>query len=192
MSRFQAAVAHDGCEMQRDESPASVDEDLVRAALGGDARAFRHLYERHHAYVARIAWRLVRRSALAEDLVQDTFVAAFETLGRLRDPRRVRPWLGAIVTRMAGRRLDRQRRWGLILRTLRVSTPESAPAEDGEAAALFEILDRLPSRIRTPWILNRVEGQQLADVAKICDCSLATVKRRVAAAQREVEGSFEG
>jgi len=190
VSRLQGAVAHPGCEMQRDQAPANLDEELVRAALRGDAHAFRQLYDRHHAYVAAIAWRLVRRHATAEDLVQDTFVTAFETLDRLREPSRVRPWLGTIVTRMAGRRLDRQRRWSTILRALRVTRIEATPEDEGDAAALFEVLDRLPSRLRTPWILARVEGQQLADVARMCECSLATVKRRIAAAQREVEGGL--
>jgi DNA-directed RNA polymerase specialized sigma24 family protein len=47
-------------------------------------------------------------------------------------------------------------------------------------------LRRLNAAVRFAWILRRVEGYSLLEVADACRCSLATVKRRVAAADRRV------
>ncbi len=45
------------------------------------------------------------------------------------------------------------------------------------------ILDQLPVRERIAWVLRRLEREPLETVAELCNCSLATAKRRVAAAQ---------
>ena len=57
-------------------------------------------------------------------------------------------------------------------------------------AAVYRVLDRLPVNQRLAWTLRYVEGEQLERVAELCNCSLATVKRRIKSAhdavQREV------
>jgi RNA polymerase sigma-70 factor (ECF subfamily) len=51
---------------------------------------------------------------------------------------------------------------------------------------LYEALNTLPLSLRTPWILHVIEGETLPDVAKMCDLSLATTKRRIAEAETKV------
>ncbi len=166
---------------------AGVDARLVQQALDGDSAAHKKLYDRHHAQVAAMVWRLARRPEWVEDVVQETFISGFASLHRLRDPARIRAWLGVIAGRTVGKRLDRERRRRAMLDLLRISASEPPPRA-GEAASLFALLDRLPSRLRSPWVLSRIEGEPLAAVAELCGCSLATVKRRIAAAQKELEG----
>jgi RNA polymerase sigma-70 factor (ECF subfamily) len=52
------------------------------------------------------------------------------------------------------------------------------------------VLDRLPVNERLAWSLRHIEGEQLESVAVLCGCSLATAKRRIAAAQQAVERSL--
>ena len=47
-------------------------------------------------------------------------------------------------------------------------------------------LAELPARERAAWLLRHVEGYELAEVARLCECSLATAKRRIAAAERVI------
>jgi RNA polymerase sigma-70 factor (ECF subfamily) len=49
------------------------------------------------------------------------------------------------------------------------------------------VLDELPAKERIAWVLRHLEGEQLEDVARIVGCSLATVKRRIAAAHETVK-----
>src|SRR5436190_514218 len=52
---------------------------------------------------------------------------------------------------------------------------------------LYDALDRLPPDLRVPWVLARIEQSTLPEVARICEISLATVKRRIADADARIE-----
>jgi RNA polymerase sigma-70 factor (ECF subfamily) len=64
-----------------------------------------------------------------------------------------------------------------------VSDPEDRRAVD----ELYDALDQLPDDLRVPWVLSRVEQFSLPEVARICDSSLSTIKRRVAEAERRID-----
>ena len=54
------------------------------------------------------------------------------------------------------------------------------------------IIDQLPTNDRMAWMLRHVEGYALQEAADACGCSLATVKRRVAAAQKRIDRAVGG
>ena len=58
-------------------------------------------------------------------------------------------------------------------------------------AEVYRALDRLPTRLRVPWVLRYVEGESLQDVAKLCGCSLATAKRRILAAHTKISSQLD-
>ncbi|MCH9683882.1 MAG: RNA polymerase sigma factor [Deltaproteobacteria bacterium] len=164
------------------------DEVLVARVLRGDPQAFRDLYGRHGRYVAGVVFRLMGDDADLEDIVQDTFVRAAERLASLRNPAQVRPWLVTIAVRLAQSRMTRRRRrsW-LRQQIIRAAPTVSDPRDRAPADELYSALDQVPDKLRIPWILARVEGQKLEDVAAACDTSLATVKRRIAQAQTRLD-----
>jgi RNA polymerase sigma-70 factor (ECF subfamily) len=49
---------------------------------------------------------------------------------------------------------------------------------------LYEILEKLPAELRIPFSLRFVDKMELTEVAEACDCSLATIKRRISKAER--------
>ncbi|MCC7381505.1 MAG: RNA polymerase sigma factor [Deltaproteobacteria bacterium] len=176
------------------------DEELVQRALEGDRWAEEVLFRRHAPEVAATAARLLGNRADAEDVVQDTFVAALDELSRLRDPRAVRAWLLRIAIRKVHRRFRRRR----ILRALGLDRGagdgllESLAADEvgAEGKAELALLDRrlaaLPLALRTAWMLRHVDGRALGEIAVACDCSLATVKRRIARAQEAIGIQLDG
>ncbi len=177
------------------------DADLVGRALSGDRWSRDMLYRRHAHYLLAISSRLLSSRGEAEEVVQDTFVVGFEQLGTLRDPAAIRAWLAQIAVSLVRRRLRR----GRLLRLLGLDQPPDAtlealaaptlPPDDlAELALIDQVLRRMPADLRIAWMLRRVEGLALADVASACTCSLATAKRRIAAADAEVAHhvSFEG
>ena len=85
------------------------DAELVARILEGDRWAEEALYRRHAACLGNLAARLLRDRDAALDVVQDTFVEAFEGLERLRDPARVGGWLRQIAVHQVHRRLRRQK-----------------------------------------------------------------------------------
>src|ERR1041384_6827752 len=91
--------------------PTESDEELVDRARRGDRWAEEALYRRYARTVMRVSLRLLRRTAEAEDVVQDTFVIAFAGLGRLRDGNAFGDWVLSIAVRQVYRRF---RRWRLL------------------------------------------------------------------------------
>jgi RNA polymerase sigma-70 factor, ECF subfamily len=169
------------------------DEALVGRVLRGDALAFRDLYGRHSRYVAGVVYRLMGDDAELEDIVQDTFVRAAERLSSLRAPAQVRAWLVTIAVRLTQSRLSRRRRRSWIRQQITRAAPTmSDPRDRAPADELYSALDQVPDKLRVPWILHRVEGSKLEDVAAVCGVSLATVKRRIADAQTRLDRRLGG
>lgn len=171
------------------------DDMLVTRAQSGERWAEEAIYRRYVDYLAGLSLRLLRNRAEAEDVVQDTFVLALEQIGALRDGGALRGWLSQIAVSQARRRLRRRRLLGVfgLDRTVHDATFESLARDglDGEARAELATLDRvlatLPQEERIAWLLRHAEGATLDEVAIACGCSLATAKRRVAAADARVK-----
>jgi|GEM_PF-1727596 len=170
------------------------DADLARRIARGERWAEEAFYRRHAAQVLALAQRLLGNSWDAEDATQETFVTAFEIWNQLRDQERARAWLMQIAVRKVHRQFRRRR----LLRLLGLDRnaddlPLDALAREdvsvevrSELLVLDNALRLLAPKAKIAWMLRYVDGLPLEEVAERCDCSLATVKRRIAEAQRIV------
>lgn len=155
---------------------------------------FEALFSSYSAYVARVASRLLGSGdAELDDVVQDVFWLASRRIAKIQDLVQARGWLATVTTRVVRRRLLRRR-----FRALFHASPGSydVPARGATAeehavlARLYEVLDSLPTQQRLAWSLRYLEGEPLDAVAAACGCSLATAKRRVAAAKSVIDEVF--
>ena len=176
-------------------SEALGDEELVRRALTGDRWGREMLYRRHAGSLLALTVRLLANRGEAEEIVQDTFVTAFEQLGTLREPGAVRAWLGQIAVNLVRRRFRRARLTrflgldrGADDATLEaLADPGVSSDQRAELALVDRLLRRMKPALRLAWMLRRVEGLELGEVALLCGCSLATAKRRIAEAEAIVD-----
>jgi RNA polymerase sigma-70 factor (ECF subfamily) len=150
------------------------------------------VFQRYSAYVAMIALRILGNNDEVDDVVQDVFVSALSGLSRLQQPDAIRGWLATVTVRHASRRLQRRRlRWLLHLDRRAsyddIAAPGATPEQRALLAAIYRALDTLPVAERLAWTLRHLEGEQVDVVAQRCGCSLATAKRRIAAAQAVIE-----
>lgn len=146
--------------------------------------AFR-LYAR---YVGYIALRILGRPDEVEDLVQEVFLDAHQGIGTLRDPRALKGFLATLTVRKASRALKRRklrRFFGFDegFDYAQIADRQASPHERALVAQVYRLLDDLPADQRAAWVLRYVEGEKVDRVAELCGCSLATAKRRIAAAQ---------
>jgi RNA polymerase sigma-70 factor, ECF subfamily len=145
-------------------------------------------FRAHAGFVASIALRVLGRPSEVDDLVQDVFLSVLPRLESLRDPTALRGWLAVITARLARRRL-RSRRWKMWFGVEdgydygQLADTAASPQDRALLGELYRALDRLPVQHRLAWMLRHVEGFDLATVAQSCDCSLATVKRWIGAAE---------
>jgi RNA polymerase sigma-70 factor (ECF subfamily) len=156
------------------------------------------LFQRHARLVIALSQRLLPQSADADDLVQDAFVYAFHRLESLQNPQAFAAWIASIVVRTASKRLRRQRllmRLGLQrnepIDPDAVIAPSAPPEVVSELKAVYALLDRLPAEQRIALVLRRIEGMELAEIAGHMKLSLATVKRRLVAAEARLERERE-
>jgi RNA polymerase sigma-70 factor (ECF subfamily) len=117
-------------------------------------------------------------------------------MARLRDPAAAKAWLATVAVRVAGRKLRRRRlrallrieeRGGHATRYEDLAAPGASPEERALLARVYAVLDAMPVPLRLAWTLRHVEGERLEAVAALTGCSLATAKRRIAAAQEILE-----
>jgi len=152
--------------------------------------AFEELYRRHAASVMALAVRIQGSAADVEDIVHDAFVRAHDHLHTLENGSAFRAWLGSIVVRLVRTRLRRRRllyRLGFTdaepLDLEAIVQPGAEPEHRLELAEVYGVLSKLDVDRRIAWTLRYVEGHKLEEVATLTDCSLATAKRRILAAQ---------
>jgi len=126
-----------------------------------------------------------------EDLVQEVFLGFFQSVKDLRDPSAMRSFLIGITLRTAGSSLRRKRvrRWLFLTDTGTVPEAAGAP-EDTDArealSRLYAVLDKIDDQGRLAFVLRHFEGYELTEVAAALDCSLATIKRKLAKSQERV------
>lgn len=170
------------------------DAALVVAAKAGEAWAQEALFARHAGRILALTQRMLGSSDEADDLVQDTFVRALCNLNRLENSQAFAAWLTAIAVHGAQKRLRRRRLLvRLGLRSVEPVDPElaispSAPPDvASELRAVYRAVSSLRAEERIALVLRRVEGMDLSEIAQHMRLSLATVKRRLAAAERHFQ-----
>lgn len=73
-----------------------------------------------------------------------------------------------------------------------MASSEASPEERLLLARVYAALDRISVDERLAWSLRHLEGERLDEVAALCGCSLATVKRRIASAQQTLKEAVDG
>jgi RNA polymerase sigma-70 factor (ECF subfamily) len=153
------------------------------------------LFRRYAPYVAAIAHRLLGRDEDVDDTIQEVFVAAVRGVHALRDPAAIRGWLARVTVRVARQRLRKRRVrvfLGLDEPVVYDSVVDHSASAEQRAllARVYSVLDDLPANQRIAWSLRHIEGEPLENVASMSGCSLATAKRRIAAAAQRIEEAF--
>jgi RNA polymerase sigma-70 factor, ECF subfamily len=138
--------------------------ELVTRAVRGDPAAFGNLIERYGGDVYRVAVTLTRNRDEAEDLMQETFVAAFEGISRFAGRSAFKTWLLSILFRQAGR----LRRYQRLRPSASSGEPEAnerdARAVTGEAARhassmdMQTMLNSLSVEHRAVLVLRELQG----------------------------------
>ncbi len=155
------------------------------------------LYEDYASYVGAVASRLLGRAAEVEDVVQDVFALALHGLKRREEAHEIKGWLAKVTVRRCLRQLRLRRIWALVDLAAepsydRLADPGAGPEERHLVNEVYRALDDVPSRERIAWTLRHVEGESLEEVAVLCECSLATAKRRIASAHEEDQPAARG
>jgi RNA polymerase sigma-70 factor (ECF subfamily) len=170
---------------------------VVAQIRAGDEKAFTLLFQTHHAALCGYAYRIVSDAEVAEDLVQAALFGIWRYRDRweLRPGGTVRAYLYAAVRNVALQHHNHQRvvhrvqdasaRGGQAIAMGRgAGGADDDLATRDLAAAFAAALDTLPPRCREAFVLRRVSGLSVADVARVMRIAPKTVEVQIGAALR--------
>lgn len=165
------------------------DEDCVKLAQRGDGKAFSALVARYQDRIYRFLIRLTRSQDDALDLTQDTFLRAYQHIGRWRPDALFRTWLFRIARNIAFDRLRRDKRVEFVELEDDVELPDTAAEPDAvlETAQRYRLLEaaleRLPPDHREILLLREIEEMSYDEIALVLELNPGTVKSRLARAR---------
>ncbi len=151
----------------------ATDGELIARWQRGDQRAAAVLVERHAPSIGRFAASLGEREQL-DELVQDTFVRAFQSLDTFRSDSSLRTWLFTICKRLVldRRRSERRRRDGVELEeghaVVGYDALDSIVAEE-TAQVVQDAVAALSPTQREVFTLRVTEGMPYSEIAKLID-----------------------
>lgn len=168
--------------MSRPANPATEDDrELVREAQAGSERAFNEIVLKYRKSVYLTAVGMVNDADEADDIAQDVFVKAYESLATFRGEAGVYTWLYRITVNLCLNRL-RKRKVRSFLGLETVAQTMAAPETD-EPAELQELNARvrraimeLPEKQRIVFILRHFRELPHAEIAGIMDRDVGTIK----------------
>jgi RNA polymerase sigma-70 factor, ECF subfamily len=169
--------------------------DLVRAAQAGDQAAFAEIVRHFQRPVFRVAYALTRNASDADDLAQETFVRAYQAIGRFRAGEPLHPWLSRIAVNLAYSLFRRRkRRPETSIEPLVEAGRQWASDDDpSERAAESERHERLAAAFaglshehQVVLTLRVVEDLSYDDIARTLGVPAGTVMSRLSRARAEL------
>ena len=185
------------------------DADVVALAQRGREDAFRELVRRYERPVFSLIFRMVRDTAMAEDLAQDSFIKVLNNIDKYRPEFKLSSWLLKIANNVTIDHLRRRQ-----LNTISMDgSPHASTAADVESTR-FDVassdenaLDEMESKelgsaieraiaslrpeYRSCILLRHVEGRSYEEIAATLDLPLGTVKTYIHRARHELREQLE-
>lgn len=162
------------------------DRALVERVKAGDVAAFERLFSRHHQRIYRFASRMCRHAQDAEDILQDTFLAAFRHLKTFKGKARFTTWLYTIAANACSRK---RRGAGLLVHDLErdgpalvedwTRRPDAHVMRKEAREAVAQAVAALPKDQRLVLVLRDMEGLPAEEVGRIVGASVPAVKSRL-------------
>lgn len=150
-------------------------DNIIEKCIAGDIKAQFLLYKQYSKAMYNIAIRLLNNNMDAEDILQESFVKAFDSIGRLKNSQAFGSWLRRIVINNC---LS-------FLRTKKIyfeEIHENIPAQEEEKSALMiadpvvvhNAIKKLPDGARTILVLYSLEGYNHREIAEMLNISEST------------------
>lgn len=148
---------------------------------------FEQLIDRHHDELFAYLWRLLGKergsdvTLEVEDLIQEVFLRAYESYGRLRPDSNTRAWLYKIATNCAFTQLRRVRKWRDKALNRELSTMKSSfsTGSPNMAEQLRKLVGDLPAKQRACVTLRYLQDLEYSEIAQALDCSQESARANV-------------
>ena len=172
------------------------DSELVVRSKDGDLQAFNFIVQRYQSQVLNLSARIIGDRGRAEDVTQETFISAYQAIGRFRGGS-LRAWLMRIAAnasrdslRGSRRRPEQSLDESLESQSFQPVSAEPSPEEHAERSELNKELQKailaLSDNQRAVLVLIDVQGFSYEETTESVGASIGTVKSRLNRARRRV------
>jgi RNA polymerase sigma-70 factor (ECF subfamily) len=166
---------------------------LLQLARRGDRQAFETLVRQHQAAVFSIAYRMLGRRDVAEDLAQDVFLQLYRRLDSIESLEHLGHWLRRVAANLA---IDWLRRPAhAATQPLDDEQPIASPESECDplmTRALSRLLGELAPAPRAVMLLRYQEDLDVADIASALDMPINTVKSHIKRSLTALRGKLIG
>ena len=176
-------------------APAAADPaegNLLARARNGDVYAFEEIVRRYQRRVYGVAYRIVRRHDVADDVAQEAFIRAHRALAGFDLARPFGPWICRIAANLAVNHVRSPRAREEELPTSLGEAPASAASPlaqvlEGEAKEVLDAaMARLPAEQRAVFVLRTLEELSYREIAEALGISIGTVMSRLSRAREKL------
>jgi RNA polymerase sigma-70 factor (ECF subfamily) len=166
---------------------------ILRSVTGVGSRQqqFDALVRAHSGDLYRYAFWLCSQDALAQDLVQETFLRAWRALDTLRDDVAARAWLTTILRREHARLYERKSVPTSDIDDMDLGDDAPGPEHRGEDAVLRAAIARLDAKYREPLVLQVLGGYSCAEIAEQLAISESAVMTQVFRARQKLRALMD-
>lgn len=158
------------------------DNELVERTRSGDVRSYEELVRRYERLVGRVIYPYAGSDVAVEDLVQETFLRAYDRLSTFNPEYRFKTWLLAIANNLGIDTLRRRRdivEFNPELHAPLMRSPEAAATETERARSIQNAVMTLPETYSVPLVLRYAEGLTYAEIAEILNITVPALKSRL-------------
>ena len=171
---------------------------LIQSILNGHTADFTQLVKTYETAVFRIVIGFVHQKQDAEDITQEVFVKAFQSLDRFAGRSSFSTWLFRIAIHTSLNELKRRKRrtlWSMAADMLQLPSsnkdPEQAFAEKTEQDQVRKAIDLLPEKQRMAFILSRYEELPQKEVAQIMAITEGAVEQLLLRARDNLKKTLQ-
>jgi RNA polymerase sigma-70 factor (ECF subfamily) len=164
---------------------------MIAACLAGDAGAQRRLFRREYPRIFATVSRMIGSSRDVDDLVQETFISAFQALPSFRREAKLATWLDRIAVNVVLQYLRSRKHQPVALHAVEGPPSLTGLAEQADAREglrrLYAALDKLTPGSRMAFALYSIDGRSIADVARVMGTTTIAAKLRIWRARRDID-----
>lgn len=151
-------------------------------------RTFEALVNAYSTDMYRYAYWLCQNSALAEDLVQETFIRAWKALDKLEEHKAAKGWLFTIIRRENARYFERKHTNDVSLEDIEIDKiiGDTGDFANPEHFVLRNALKVLPKEYLEPLLLQVIGGYSCNEIASIMDAKSGAIMTRLSRARQKM------
>jgi len=167
------------------------DEQVIQRVLEGETALFEVIMRRHNQRLYRVARAIVRDDGEAEDIMQEAYVRAYQHLDQFAGRAKFSTWLTRIAVHEALARAHRRRRFqelephaeskgdAMNLIPANAPDPEHCCSASEVGRLLEQVVESLPEKYRTVFVLRDVEELSTEEAAQCLEITEENVKTRL-------------